>query len=216
MPFQFYCPQGHLLQGDESQMGRQSQCPLCGSLFVVPTPNPGMAQSGMGGPPAPPPQQEFVTPEVDVQAEPAPEPEPEPVPVEPEIPELLHIPCPNGHVLETPSDILGKRALCPHCHQQMDLLYENSVEYKRKIEQERLQKEEAVNQAFVTWSIRAAIGVGVSFAWMLLWLLVVKPVFHEELEGVPVVWWLAGGAGLAAIVLLIMKWKRGKKSRRAK
>ena len=36
MPFQFYCPQGHLLEGHESQMGQQSQCPLCGSMFLIP------------------------------------------------------------------------------------------------------------------------------------------------------------------------------------
>jgi hypothetical protein len=36
MPFQFYCPHGHLLEGQESQMGQQSQCPMCGIIFVVP------------------------------------------------------------------------------------------------------------------------------------------------------------------------------------
>lgn len=36
MPFQFLCPQGHLLEGVESQMGQQCQCPLCGTAFIVP------------------------------------------------------------------------------------------------------------------------------------------------------------------------------------
>jgi glutaredoxin len=38
MAFQFLCPQGHLLQGDESQAGQQCMCPYCNSLFLVPQP----------------------------------------------------------------------------------------------------------------------------------------------------------------------------------
>jgi hypothetical protein len=38
MAFQFLCPQGHLLQGDESQAGQQCKCPYCESLFLVPQP----------------------------------------------------------------------------------------------------------------------------------------------------------------------------------
>ena len=37
MPFQFMCPQGHLLEGHESQMGQQVPCPLCGTLLIIPT-----------------------------------------------------------------------------------------------------------------------------------------------------------------------------------
>lgn len=44
MPFQFMCPQGHLLEGTEPMMGQQSQCPLCGSLFIVPVVGPPVAQ----------------------------------------------------------------------------------------------------------------------------------------------------------------------------
>jgi hypothetical protein len=46
MPFQFLCPQGHLLEGIESQMGQQCQCPVCGMMFLVPF---------VGGPPQPAP-----------------------------------------------------------------------------------------------------------------------------------------------------------------
>ena len=38
MAFQFYCPQGHLLEAQESQVGAQGQCPLCGQPFVIPNP----------------------------------------------------------------------------------------------------------------------------------------------------------------------------------
>ncbi len=40
MAFQFLCPQGHLLQGDELQVGRPCQCPYCGGVFLVPRVNP--------------------------------------------------------------------------------------------------------------------------------------------------------------------------------
>lgn len=52
MPFTFYCPQGHLLQGMETQMGQQSQCPYCGSIFVVPT-MPGAPAPGPAAPQGP-------------------------------------------------------------------------------------------------------------------------------------------------------------------
>ena len=38
MPFQFQCPQGHLLEGDKSQAGQQCHCPTCGMLFIIPQP----------------------------------------------------------------------------------------------------------------------------------------------------------------------------------
>ena len=49
MPFQFYCPQGHLLEGHEAQMGQQGQCPMCGAMFMFPVlgGQPGAAMPGM-------------------------------------------------------------------------------------------------------------------------------------------------------------------------
>ncbi len=38
MTFQFLCPQGHLLQGEEWQAGHQSICPICQSVFLIPSP----------------------------------------------------------------------------------------------------------------------------------------------------------------------------------
>lgn len=49
MPFQFYCPQGHLLEGHESQMGQQGQCPMCGAMFVFPVMGAAPAAPGMPG-----------------------------------------------------------------------------------------------------------------------------------------------------------------------
>jgi len=53
MPFHFYCPQGHMLEGHESLVGQQSQCPICGSVFIMPYP-PGMPAPGMAPPGWPP------------------------------------------------------------------------------------------------------------------------------------------------------------------
>ncbi|MGA2259428.1 MAG: hypothetical protein ABSG53_32540 [Thermoguttaceae bacterium] len=47
MSFQFCCPQGHVLQGDLSQVGQLFQCPMCGSSFLIPPPE--MAPVGVGG-----------------------------------------------------------------------------------------------------------------------------------------------------------------------
>lgn len=58
MAFQFLCPQGHLLQGDESQAGQQCKCPYCETLFVVPAPVPpaGVGPTEQPQPePSPPP-----------------------------------------------------------------------------------------------------------------------------------------------------------------
>lgn len=54
MPFYFYCPLGHLLEGQETMVGQQSGCPVCGQLFVVPAPGPPAAPAWPGMPaPAP-------------------------------------------------------------------------------------------------------------------------------------------------------------------
>ena len=58
MTFQFLCPQGHLLQGEEWQAGQQSICPICQSVFLIPSPvspgGPARGPMGPGGGGAPP------------------------------------------------------------------------------------------------------------------------------------------------------------------
>ena len=52
-------------------------------------------------------------------------------------PELLHIPCPQcKKILETPVEMLDLDVLCPHCQAQFQLRRRDSVEFKRKKEQE--------------------------------------------------------------------------------
>lgn len=35
--FQFCCPQGHSLEGDPAHAGMQTQCPICGGMFIIPS-----------------------------------------------------------------------------------------------------------------------------------------------------------------------------------
>ena len=56
-------------------------------------------------------------------------------------PRLLHIPCPNGHELETPEEMLGQDVLCPFCGEQFNLRFKDSVEYKRERAAERERRE---------------------------------------------------------------------------
>ena len=51
MSFQFRCPQGHVLQGELSQVGHLFQCPMCGSNFLIPPPT--VDPAAMGGQVAP-------------------------------------------------------------------------------------------------------------------------------------------------------------------
>lgn len=38
MPFQFYCPNGHLLQANEDQIGQSCVCPHCQTTIIIPAP----------------------------------------------------------------------------------------------------------------------------------------------------------------------------------
>ena len=147
MTFQFLCPQGHLLQGEEAHMGMECQCPQCGTAFIIPTMDE-LAHSGGGAASAP-----SQLPQIDLEplspldalaetpatrARPPSEPAPKLDLSELAATELgsvtgaepmLHIPCPNGHELETPLDMVGQRALCPHCGVEFRLRREKSIEY---------------------------------------------------------------------------------------
>jgi hypothetical protein len=189
MPFQFYCPQGHLLEGHESQMGQQSQCPLCGILFIIPViqsgaapagwspaapgpwPEAGAAEPATEAPPEinvvpPPPGSEAAAPAgqeadpPDVQAEVATE--------EPQEPAVLHVPCPQGHVLETPADMIGQEVLCPFCQTQFRLRREDSVEYREEQALARRLREERFNKAVLKWSIVAAAVVVLAIVTMIV------------------------------------------------
>jgi uncharacterized Zn finger protein (UPF0148 family) len=160
MTFQFECPQGHLLQGDESQAGQAIPCPVCQMLFLIPAPpaaeSPPVANAPFAG------QQFAVSDQADAS--------PTPFSMEkgPSEPEILHIPCPKGHELEVPPDMLEMEVLCPQCGEQFLLLASNSVEHKRRREMQERQREERQSKFYLNFAITAAVLVGLLLVTLII------------------------------------------------
>ncbi|MBI3838888.1 MAG: hypothetical protein HY288_13275 [Planctomycetia bacterium] len=175
MTFQFLCPQGHLLQGEEAHMGMQCQCPQCGMAFIIPTverPSQSAAEDLIAPSQAPQVNLEPVSqfdPAAEIGAKHQPPPDEAKANLdfsEFAVSELgaaaahesfLHIPCPNGHELETPLDMIGEQVLCPHCRAKFRLKREKSIEYLR--EQEIIDRRRA--RFWFQLAILAATFVGV-------------------------------------------------------
>ena len=234
MTFQFLCPQQHLLQGDESQMGQQCQCPQCGIVFIIPTvqlqqpqqyvapahdpyaqqpyaPQQYAPQYGQPNPFTEPhadpytahlenygapheqhiaPHEQYVAPHdepyvapheeyaqqaaaqsaagedlghLEGSAESADHSDMHDVDAE-AVPRVVHIPCPNGHELETPLDMIGQEVLCPHCAAQFRLRNEDSVEFKAYQEKLDIKR----NRMWFNLSIAAAVVVFFGLLIMIL------------------------------------------------
>ncbi len=73
--------------------------------------------------------------------------------------DILHIPCPAGHELETPRDMLGQDALCPFCQTQFQLRLEDSVEYRKEQEEAQIRREMQLGKSWMYWSIGIAVAV---------------------------------------------------------
>jgi hypothetical protein len=183
MPFQFQCPQGHLLEGDESQAGQQCHCPTCGMLFIIPQPI--AAPAGAGGPfrfserfegiAGAPAADDPSAPYVPVEAPAVATSPASPMAAPPE-PELLHIPCPNGHELETPVEMLEQEVLCPQCNAQFRLRRKDSVEYKKKKEQDEAIRLEKVGRLWLNWAIVAIVLVVLIFIGLVAYSNMSEPV----------------------------------------
>lgn len=166
MAFQFQCPNGHLLQGEESQAGQQCYCPTCQILFIIPAP-PAPAAPGAGfpqiGPPgsrSPLPGSRSPLPGGFPQVGPAGKPSAaaQVLAMQMKEPDLLHIPCPKcKQVLESPLEMLDQDVICPHCQAQFTLRRRDSVEYKRKKQQEQEIRERKVGNAWLNWAIVVAV-----------------------------------------------------------
>ena len=148
MTFQFQCPRGHILEADPAQEGRFCLCPHCGVRMQVP--------------PAPVEHAPLIKvegKESEYQAARWHEDTPvvdSPFPAE-TIPDCYHIPCPNGHELETLPEMLGKFAMCPHCDAKFKLERKNSVEFQQK-ELEREERREAqLARNSLNWAIVATV-----------------------------------------------------------
>lgn len=78
-------------------------------------------------------------------------------PVEETLDEVLHIPCPQGHVLETPPEMLGTTVMCPICRTTFEPQYELSLEYRQKREEMAARAAERAARFWLHLAIGAAI-----------------------------------------------------------
>jgi uncharacterized Zn-finger protein len=168
MAFQFQCPQGHLLEADESQAAQQCQCPMCGVMFVIPAP-PGASPFGIS------PYSTVPTLDPTSPVEPPSFPfAPTATPGagfdpfnQPAQPRFLHIPCPRGDELEVPLEMVGQEVICPHCQTQFRLRDKDSIEHKQKRRQELELKDYKTGQLWMTWAVVIAVAVLIGLAVMI-------------------------------------------------
>lgn len=88
-------------------------------------------------------------------------------------PRVFHIPCPNGHELETPEEMLDQDVLCPQCQVQFQLREKDSTEYKERMAREQERREEKSAKVWLNWAVAIAvivvIGLGVMIAMSSAW-----------------------------------------------
>lgn len=174
MAFQFLCPQGHMLQGEPSQTGQKCKCPYCQTEFIVP--------QAPGGPPPAPASLDSAEPiyeepglefddDLPTEWQPGPSVGESIAGVDQVVAEnpfettsageqsTLHVPCPKGHVLETPRDMLGQWAQCPFCQEEFQLRFENSLECRKEKADLQERKEQKIGKAWMNWAIAVAVVV---------------------------------------------------------
>ncbi|NLF70993.1 MAG: hypothetical protein GX575_18320 [Candidatus Anammoximicrobium sp.] len=194
MAFQFQCPQcANVLQAEDFQAGQQSYCPICGAAFLIPSPYVAPAPGAFPGTPYPEPQlptgpaptgpaAAFPSfPAIDTGAAPGPgrgasghpsvlPPQHPPPAIDILEPELLHIPCPQcKEMLETPVEMLDQDVLCPHCQAQFQLRRRDSVEYRRKKEQEAQIKEAKAGNTWLNLAIVVVVLVVLFLGALIVW-----------------------------------------------
>ena len=185
MPFAFQCPAGHVLEAEPAHAGQTCQCPVCGTWLVIPPPPMEAAaasptQPAIGGPPSfvpgvgqggvsEPAPAEVIQVFTDPTARTASSLEAQ-VPFDPASKEgrIYHIPCPAGHVLEVPPDMLDSEALCPHCGVQFRLRERDSQEHRERRRAEFERKEEAAGKLWLNVAIVAAVIVVIALIVMFI------------------------------------------------
>lgn len=84
------------------------------------------------------------------------------------IPSVVHVLCPNGHALETPREMLGQDAICPHCDSEFRLCYETSIEYRKEKEEQEEDEEIEVGNLWLNVSIIAAVVVILGIVFLIV------------------------------------------------
>ena len=184
--FEFRCPNGCTVQADVAHVGLQTVCPTCGQAMLIPAPADG-EPSSQGAPPVPtpplPPSQPppAFTPPAPLPSSKRPRvtppdiqlgPKSKDVSAPPELEhptDLLHIPCPNGHVLETPRDMLRQQVMCPHCSAKFTLREKNSVEHQNRARIASETAQRKIAQNWLNFAIVMAVICGIGAALM-VWL----------------------------------------------
>lgn len=174
-----------MLEAEPAHAGQTCQCPVCGTWLVIPpppeeAPAAAPAQGAIGGPPsfAPavgqggvsePAPAEVIQVFTDPTARSAASQE-APVPFDPTSKEgrIFHIPCPAGHVLEVPPDMLDQDALCPHCGVQFRLRERDSDEYRERRRAEFERREEATGKLWLNVAVVVAILVVIALVVMFI------------------------------------------------
>ena len=84
---------------------------------------------------------------------------------------LLHIPCPNGHILETPLDMLGQEVLCPQCGAQFGLREKDSLESRERRRQIEEAQERRAAQNWFNWAIVLGVLVRASLIGLIFYVM---------------------------------------------
>jgi DNA-directed RNA polymerase subunit RPC12/RpoP len=82
-------------------------------------------------------------------------------------PKMLHIPCPNGHTLETPPEMLGEEVICPHCGSQFMLREKDSQEFRRKKKEDQVKRDIKSGKSWLTWAVVIAAMVVIGLIVMI-------------------------------------------------
>lgn len=153
MSFEFYCPNGHLLEGDDEQLGTQGRCPICNVMFTFPTTTLVARREKL---------RHDAKVRVDEGKAEAAEPE---LPPEPIVPErrVIQVLCPKGHVLDTPEELLGSEVKCLRCKTRFVPTTERSVAYLRNKHRYETQKGEEQGRFWMGAAVLAVTAVVTAF-----------------------------------------------------
>jgi len=70
--------------------------------------------------------------------------------------------------LETPREMLGQDAMCPHCETVFHLRFEDSVEYRKQKEELRERRELRQSKTWLHWAIAIAVLVVLGVAALIV------------------------------------------------
>lgn len=164
MVFEFKCPQGHILEGDEEDAGLEVECPDCSTTFVIPAPDAEEQEAdnfnlggGGGGSrfdfiEGPDENKSNAIPDFSQQQSSF-------NPLDDNGDRIVTIPCPTGHLLQVEYEMMGEEVDCPDCGEPFELRYSDSLEYQQEGEFRQAAIEHQEGQKWLMWSVVATVGV---------------------------------------------------------